>query len=71
MQSQVAELEGESSRLQSLLRQRDNEIERIGEVASKLSSERDNVSNVVRQEFADRYCHMLVYSCCKDLQQYS
>ena len=54
-QTQLAELEGEGSRLRSLLRQKEQEVERVGEVASKLTKERDNVADIVRQEFADRY----------------
>lgn len=54
MKSQVVELEGEVSGLRAELRLRDEEVERIGRVASKLTQERDNVSEVVRQEFADR-----------------
>lgn len=53
-QTQLAELEGEGSRLRSLLRQKEQEIEKVGEVASKLTKERDNVADIVRQEFADR-----------------
>lgn len=51
----MVDLEGEVTRLRSLLRQREQEVENIGSVASKLSQERDNVSDIVRQEFADRY----------------
>ena len=54
-QTQLAELEGEGSRLRSLLRHKEQEVERVGEVASKLTKERDNVADIVRQEFADRY----------------
>ncbi len=50
----MVECEGELSRLRSLLRQKQDEVERVGEVASKLTRERDNVADVVRQEFADR-----------------
>ena len=49
------ELEGDVAHLQSDLRLKQQEVERIGEVASKLSQERDSVSDIVRQEFADRY----------------
>ena len=50
----LTELEGEVSRLCSLLKQRDREVERVSEVAAKLTRERDNVADIVRQEFADR-----------------
>ncbi len=53
-QTQVVEREGELSRLQSLLRQKQEEVERVGEVASKLTREKDSVADIVRQEFADR-----------------
>ena len=53
-QRQVVELEGEAAQLQSRVRQRDQEVERVGEVASKLTQERDGVADIVRQEFADR-----------------
>ena len=43
--------------LRSQLRHRDQEVDRIGEVASKLTQERDGVTDIVRQEFADRYAH--------------
>ena len=47
-------MEGEVSSLRSQLRHRDQEVQRVGEVAAKLTQERDTVSDVVRQEFADR-----------------
>ncbi len=48
------ELKGEVTCLQSMLHQKHQEVIKVGEVASKLTQERDNVSDVVRQEFADR-----------------
>ena len=50
----LGEAEGEVARVQSLLRQKEEEVRQVGEVASKLSRERDNMTDVVRQEFADR-----------------
>ena len=50
----MIDLEGEVAGLQTQIRQRDQEVERIGEVASKLTRERDGVTDIVRQEFADR-----------------
>jgi len=41
--------------LRSLLRQKQDEVERVSEVASKLTRERDSVADIVRQEFADRF----------------
>ena len=46
--------QGEVTRLRSLLRQRENEVEQTNEVVTKLNRERDNISDIVRQEFADR-----------------
>ena len=55
LQSQVVEMEGEVTRVKSLLRQKEREVEQVSQVASKLTNEKDNVADVVRQEFADRY----------------
>ena len=55
-------MEGEVTRLNSLLRRKEREVEQVGQVATKLTSERDNVADVVRQEFADRLAiSMLLY----------
>ena len=54
LQSQLVEMEGEVTRANSLLRQKEREVEQVSQVASKLTNERDNVADVVRQEFADR-----------------
>lgn len=50
----MVELEGDVSRLQSLLNQKEEEVKQVSEVAAKLTKERDNVTDIVRQEFADR-----------------
>ena len=50
----LGEREGEVARLRSLLRQKEEEVRQVGEVAERLTRERDNVTDVVRQEFADR-----------------
>ena len=42
------------TRLNSLLKQKEREVEQVSQVASKLTNEKDNVADVVRQEFADR-----------------
>ena len=47
-------MEGEVTRVKSLLRQKEREVEQVSQVASKLTNEKDNVADVVRQEFADR-----------------
>ena len=57
IQSQLVEMEGEVARANSLLRQKEREVEQVSQVASKLTNERDNVADVVRQEFADRSVH--------------
>ena len=49
--------QGEVTRLRSLVRQKESEVEQVSEVAAKLNRERDNISDIVRQEFADRYHH--------------
>ena len=51
---ELGEREGEGARLLSLLRQKEEEVRQVGEVAERLTRERDNVTDVVRQEFADR-----------------
>ena len=51
---ELGEREGEVARLRSLLRQKEEEVKQVGEVAERLTRERDNVTDVVRQEFADR-----------------
>ena len=47
--------QGEVTRLRSLVRQKESEVEQVNEVATKLNRERDNISDIVRQEFAERY----------------
>ncbi len=54
MRGELTDREGELARVRSLLRQKEAEVEQIGQVASKLTRERDSVTDVVRQEFADR-----------------
>lgn len=54
MQYQLTEREGDVTRLRTQLRQREQEVEEVNEVASRLSKERDRVTDIVRQEFADR-----------------
>ena len=46
------------TRLRTLLRQREQEVEEVNEVASRLSRERDRVTEIVRQEFADRQANL-------------
>ncbi|XP_063149458.1 centrosomal protein of 131 kDa isoform X3 [Candoia aspera] len=48
------EAESETVRLQGLLRQKEQEIEDIRKVKDQLAQERSSLSEVIRQEFADR-----------------
>ena len=57
-QCQLTEREGDVTRLRTLLRQREQEVEEVNEVASRLSRERDRVTEIVRQEFADRQANL-------------
>ncbi|XP_053309203.1 centrosomal protein of 131 kDa isoform X2 [Spea bombifrons] len=54
LKERVTELEGEQIRLQGLLRQRDQEVEDIRKITDRLNEERKSLSDVIRQEFADR-----------------
>uniref|UniRef100_A0ABM5FN64 Centrosomal protein of 131 kDa isoform X10 n=1 Tax=Pogona vitticeps TaxID=103695 RepID=A0ABM5FN64_9SAUR len=50
----LSEAEGEALRLHSLLRQKEQETEDIRKVRDQLTQERSSLSEVIRQEFADR-----------------
>ncbi|KAM4661888.1 LOW QUALITY PROTEIN: centrosomal protein of 131 kDa [Discoglossus pictus] len=54
LKERVTELEGEHIRLQGLLRQKELEVEDIRKVTDRLNEERKSLSEVIRQEFADR-----------------
>ena len=54
MKERQAELEGESSRMRTLLRQKEYEVDQVNAVVSRLTQERDRVTEVVRQEFVDK-----------------
>nr|XP_019591264.1 PREDICTED: centrosomal protein of 131 kDa [Rhinolophus sinicus]XP_019591266.1 PREDICTED: centrosomal protein of 131 kDa [Rhinolophus sinicus] len=54
LKGRLAEAEGESVRLQGLLRQRDQELTDLRAVNEQLASERGSLAQVLRQEFADR-----------------
>ena len=54
LQEELVIAQGEATRLRSLLRQKESEVMQINEVVTKLNRERDNISDIVRQEFADR-----------------
>ncbi|XP_056325302.1 centrosomal protein of 131 kDa isoform X1 [Danio aesculapii] len=54
MREKHSEMEAELLRLQSLLRQREQEISDLTQTRDKLSEERRSLSEVIRQEFAER-----------------
>ncbi|XP_066443764.1 centrosomal protein of 131 kDa isoform X3 [Eleutherodactylus coqui] len=54
LKERVAELEGEQIRLQGLLKQRELEVEDLRKITDRLNEERSCLSDVIRQEFADR-----------------
>ncbi|XP_072737389.1 centrosomal protein of 131 kDa isoform X2 [Ciconia boyciana] len=54
LKGRLAELEGESIRLQGLLKHKEQEVEEIGKVRDQLAQERSSLAEVIRQEFADR-----------------
>ncbi|KFP22843.1 5-azacytidine-induced protein 1, partial [Egretta garzetta] len=54
LKGRLAELEGESIRLQGLLKHKEQEVEEIQKVRDQLAQERSSLAQVIRQEFADR-----------------
>ena len=50
----LAEMEGENERMKVTLRQKDKEVDELKKLLDKLNEERSHVSDVIRQEFADR-----------------
>ncbi|CAH2300998.1 centrosomal of 131 kDa isoform X1 [Pelobates cultripes] len=54
LKERATELEGEQIRLQGLLKQREQEVEDIRKITDRLTEERKSLSDVIRQEFADR-----------------
>ncbi|XP_026716923.1 centrosomal protein of 131 kDa isoform X4 [Athene cunicularia] len=54
LKGRLAELEGESIRLQGLLKHKEQEVEEIQKVKDQLAQERSSLAEVIRQEFADR-----------------
>ncbi|NXL49868.1 CP131 protein, partial [Podilymbus podiceps] len=54
LKGRLAELEGESIRLQGLLKHREQEAEEIRKGRDQLAQERSSLAEVIRQEFADR-----------------
>ena len=54
-------MEGESARLKSMLKQKDDEMEDIDKVTKRLQEERGKVADIIRQEFADRLVVLTVH----------
>ncbi|OXB81049.1 UNVERIFIED_CONTAM: hypothetical protein H355_004979 [Colinus virginianus] len=54
LKGRLVELEGESVRLQGLLKHKEQEVEEIRKVRDQLAQERSSLTEVIRQEFADR-----------------
>ncbi|KAK3610710.1 hypothetical protein CHS0354_028100 [Potamilus streckersoni] len=54
MKAQLTEVEGENECLKVFSKQKDQEIEKLQELTDKMHRERDRVSDIIRQEFADR-----------------
>ncbi|XP_064600746.1 centrosomal protein of 131 kDa-like isoform X2 [Liolophura sinensis] len=54
MKARLTEVEGENQRLNVICKQKDQEIADVKKFSEKLHRERDHVSDVIRQEFADR-----------------
>ncbi|XP_034268667.1 centrosomal protein of 131 kDa isoform X1 [Pantherophis guttatus] len=54
LKGRLLEAESETVRLQGLLRQKEQEVEDIRKVKDQLAQERSSLSEVIRQEFADR-----------------
>ncbi|XP_031821476.1 centrosomal protein of 131 kDa isoform X4 [Sarcophilus harrisii] len=54
LKGRLGEAEGENSRLQGLVKQKEKEVEDIIMVKDKLMEERSSLSEVIRQEFSDR-----------------
>ncbi|XP_069887739.1 centrosomal protein of 131 kDa isoform X2 [Dipodomys merriami] len=54
LKGRLVEAEGEKERLQALVRKKEKELAEAQAVNAQLSGERNNLTQVVRQEFADR-----------------
>ncbi|XP_073410800.1 centrosomal protein of 131 kDa-like, partial [Dendrobates tinctorius] len=54
LKERMTELEGEQIRLQGLMKQREQEVDDLGKITDRLNEERRSLSDVIRQEFADR-----------------
>lgn len=54
LKGRLGEAEGESERLQGLVRQKEKELAEVKAVNEQLAGERGSLAQVIRQEFADR-----------------
>ncbi|XP_061232839.1 centrosomal protein of 131 kDa isoform X2 [Neopsephotus bourkii] len=54
LKGRLAELEGDSIRLQGLLKHKEQEVEEIRKMRDELAQERGSLAEVIRQEFTDR-----------------
>ncbi|XP_072044275.1 centrosomal protein of 131 kDa-like [Amphiura filiformis] len=54
LKAKLGEVEGENIRLGGLLKQKEQEVDDVKKVCDRLTKERNNVQEVIRQEFADR-----------------
>ncbi|XP_069125158.1 centrosomal protein of 131 kDa-like [Argopecten irradians] len=54
MKAKLTEVEGENECLKVYLKQKDQEIAQLQQLTDKMHKERDRVSDIIRQEFADR-----------------
>ncbi|NXL59535.1 CP131 protein, partial [Chordeiles acutipennis] len=54
LKGRLAELEGESIRLQGLLKHKEQEVEENQKMRDQLAQEQSSLAEVIRQEFADR-----------------
>ncbi|XP_033118225.1 centrosomal protein of 131 kDa-like, partial [Anneissia japonica] len=52
--ARLADVEGDNIRLNSLIKQKQEDVNGIKQECDRLSKERKNVQEVIRQEFADR-----------------
>ena len=64
IQANLTELEGQVVKLTSQLKLKEEEVNEINEVATRLTKERDQFADVVRQEFADKYVTITQYYFC-------
>lgn len=54
MKARLTEVEGENECLKVQMRQREQEVKELQKLTDKMHKERDRVSDIIRQEFADR-----------------